>query len=222
MNLYLIFNIIIGACLASHACVIYDRYDLDLSFANSLRSKCSKCLTTLSMLDKLPIISYLKLHGKCRYCKNELPIHLLIIELIGAISFTDLKFTQQSLFEFLFRFFLLLIAIFDYYEKEFPTFFLAPLLIISLNQSNQNLINYIISVLPIAIIMIIFVYLRKVGSGDLFIYLILSINYGAIITNMIFLLACILFILIFLIERNGREVPFVPYIYTATILINLL
>ncbi|MDE7055786.1 MAG: prepilin peptidase, partial [Lactobacillus sp.] len=49
----------IGACLASHAGVICDRY-LKEDFLFS-RSKCSSCQFNLSLLEEIPFLSYLLL-----------------------------------------------------------------------------------------------------------------------------------------------------------------
>ena len=218
--LQILFNFFIGAALASHAGVIYDRYNLeDFAFT---RSKCASCKMPLSLLDEIPIISFLLLKGKCRNCNQEIPPHLFIIEFIGGLSFIDLNFNVPSIFEFLFRFFLLIIAIFDYYEKEFPTIFLIPLVIISFGQFDAQLLYNLVLLLPLAIIMFIFAIKGKMGFGDLYLYLILSIHYGSMSSNIAFLVASILSIIVYLLEKQNDSIPFIPYIYVGVLFANLL
>lgn len=50
------------------------------------RSYCPNCNHKLSFLDMIPILSYLFLGGKCRYCKQKIRIRYLLLEVAtGAI-----------------------------------------------------------------------------------------------------------------------------------------
>jgi leader peptidase (prepilin peptidase)/N-methyltransferase len=215
----LLFNFFIGTCLASHAGVVCDRYgQADFIFS---RSRCSHCLHQLTLLDELPLISYFLLKGRCRYCQNAIPRTLLIIELIGGLSFIDLNLlAAANLYELLFRFFLLTIALFDYQEQEFPTPFLLPLAFIACLQLQEPLFNLIMA-LPAVIVMLILVLKNKLGSGDLLIYLLLTLYYGSMTSSLIFLIAAILFIIIYLFSQEKQAVAFVPHIYAALIIVQL-
>jgi leader peptidase (prepilin peptidase)/N-methyltransferase len=48
------------------------------------RSHCDYCQTTLGAKDLVPILSYIWLRGKCRYCGQAIGISALYIELISA------------------------------------------------------------------------------------------------------------------------------------------
>lgn len=50
-------------------------------------SYCPKCNHKLSFLDMMPILSYIFLKGRCRYCKNKISPRYLIIEALCGISF---------------------------------------------------------------------------------------------------------------------------------------
>ncbi len=50
-------------------------------------SYCPKCNHKLSFLDMVPILSYLFIGGKCRYCKAKISPRYFIIEILCGISF---------------------------------------------------------------------------------------------------------------------------------------
>lgn len=56
----------------------------ELSIAKG-RSMCPDCRHTLSWFDLLPIISWLMVAGRCRYCKKRISIQYPLVELLVAI-----------------------------------------------------------------------------------------------------------------------------------------
>lgn len=51
------------------------------------RSYCPNCNHKLGVLDLIPILSYLLLRGKCRYCKQKIRIRYLVLELATGLIF---------------------------------------------------------------------------------------------------------------------------------------
>ena len=51
------------------------------------RSYCPKCNHRLEFLDLIPVLSYIFLGGKCRYCKDKIRPRYLILELTSGIIF---------------------------------------------------------------------------------------------------------------------------------------
>ena len=51
------------------------------------RSYCPNCGHKLSFWDMIPVLSYIFLGGKCRYCKKKIRIRYLILEILSGISF---------------------------------------------------------------------------------------------------------------------------------------
>ena len=49
------------------------------------RSYCPKCNHKLTFFDMIPVLSYLFLGGKCRYCKEKIRIRYLLLELLSGI-----------------------------------------------------------------------------------------------------------------------------------------
>lgn len=51
------------------------------------RSKCPKCKKTIRALDNIPLLSYLILRGRCRYCGEKIAITYPVVEMITGILF---------------------------------------------------------------------------------------------------------------------------------------
>lgn len=51
------------------------------------RSKCANCQTVLVWQDLIPILSYLILRRRCRYCKNKISVRYIAIESLTALAF---------------------------------------------------------------------------------------------------------------------------------------
>ena len=51
------------------------------------RSYCPKCNHKLSFWDMIPILSYVFLGGKCRYCKQKIRPRYLLLEILSGIVF---------------------------------------------------------------------------------------------------------------------------------------
>lgn len=88
MVVFLVF--IFGAFLGSFLNVLIDRLSTDRPFVNG-RSYCEHCKKTLQPRDLIPLVSYLLLKGKCRYCKKKIPFRLFFVELLTGITFVLLS-----------------------------------------------------------------------------------------------------------------------------------
>ena len=51
------------------------------------RSYCPKCNHKLTFLDMIPILSYVFLGGKCRYCKEKIRPRYILLEILSGIVF---------------------------------------------------------------------------------------------------------------------------------------
>src|SRR3989338_11512033 len=80
-----IFIGICGLLFGSFLNVLADR----LSFGKTIlgRSKCDSCKHELAWNDLLPIVSYIVLQGKCRYCKAPFSLQYPLVELFTGVIF---------------------------------------------------------------------------------------------------------------------------------------
>lgn len=90
---FLIF--IIGLFVGSFLLVLIDRLPKSEPVVNS-RSKCDFCGHILSVLDLVPVLSYVYLQGRCRYCKKKLSVSYPAFEFFTAFSFTVLYILSSS------------------------------------------------------------------------------------------------------------------------------
>jgi leader peptidase (prepilin peptidase) / N-methyltransferase len=84
--LILIIIFIFGTDIGSFLNVLIDRLPINKSPWQG-RSKCDYCKKTLSPIDLIPIISFLFLKGKCRYCHKKLSVQYPFIECLTGSMF---------------------------------------------------------------------------------------------------------------------------------------
>ncbi len=75
---------IMGAAVGSFLALVADRLPLDEDIIRK-PSQCRNCQAPIIWRDKLPMLSYLMLGGRCRSCKATIPKRLFYIETAGAV-----------------------------------------------------------------------------------------------------------------------------------------
>jgi len=131
------FGFLFGATFGSFVTAAVYRIKDKRSLVND-RSECEECHKKLKWYDNIPILSYMILRGKCRYCKSKIGIHYPITELISAtyVASLTLLLTFQkidlSLFilYIIFGIVLLIIVLSDYLFLEIPNITQILILII--------------------------------------------------------------------------------------------
>jgi leader peptidase (prepilin peptidase)/N-methyltransferase len=83
--IYLIISFVFGACIGSFLNVLILRLPQEESING--RSECPHCKHELQALDLIPVLSFIFLRGKCRYCGKKISPRYWIIELITASLF---------------------------------------------------------------------------------------------------------------------------------------
>ena len=121
---------LIGAVIGSFVNVVCVREAKGEDFVHG-RSYCPHCHHSLHALDLLPILSYLFLRGKCRYCKQSIYIRYFIVEIIFSILFCLVSYLKSPL-EIVGYFFCticMLIALmdFDSYEVDLRLLFILAI-----------------------------------------------------------------------------------------------
>ncbi|MCL4392585.1 prepilin peptidase [Patescibacteria group bacterium] len=82
----LLFSFLLGAIVGSFLNATVLRVRGKESFVKG-RSYCPHCKHSLSLFDLIPIFSFLVLKGRCRYCKENISIQYLLMEIITGIIF---------------------------------------------------------------------------------------------------------------------------------------
>ena len=77
---------LLGLAVGSFLNVCIDRLPQNESIVNP-PSHCSVCQHKLAAKDLIPVLSYLRLRGRCRYCQAAIPRRLFWVELATAVTF---------------------------------------------------------------------------------------------------------------------------------------
>lgn len=84
--IYLVFFFLLGLVMGSFFCVVGLRLVREENFVTG-RSYCDSCHHELYPKDLIPLISFISLKGRCRYCKNKISPLSFFIELFTGILF---------------------------------------------------------------------------------------------------------------------------------------
>jgi len=121
-----IFGLIIGSFLN---CVIY-RLQNKKSFVRG-RSFCPHCKHTLLWYDLIPVLSYLALAGRCRYCKKPISLQYPLVELATGILFVSMAnfdHVIQTFYFFIIISFLVIIFVYDLRTYIIPDKVVLPVI----------------------------------------------------------------------------------------------
>ena len=77
---------IFGLCVGSFLNVLADRLPREESVVKG-RSHCEKCRKELTWRDLIPLVSFVFLKGKCRYCRIRLSLYYPTVELTTGVMF---------------------------------------------------------------------------------------------------------------------------------------
>src|SRR3989344_4493922 len=117
MSLQILTAAVLGLIVGSFLNAVIYRLNVRRSIAEA-HSVCPHCKHKLAAVDLIPIVSFILLHGRCRYCKKSISIQYPLVELATATAFI-LVFTQlptpnsQLLFNLIFASFLIIIFVYD-------------------------------------------------------------------------------------------------------------
>ena len=111
MLIILLFLFLIGLFIGSFLGVVSDRLPLNKTIVKG-RSYCDFCKKELAWYDLIPVLSFVILSGKCRYCKKKLPFFYPVIELFTGFLFLLTGYLFIGLGIFALIFYLLIVCIF--------------------------------------------------------------------------------------------------------------
>ncbi len=187
MNCILI--IIIGLVIGSFLNVCIYRIPLEKSISYP-PSHCGSCNHRLKPMDLIPVISYLFLKGRCKYCKEKISITYPLIEILNAVLYLIIFYNYGLTFDFvkysLLSSLLIVIGIIDYKTQDIYTvtiifgvissiIFMAIDFFVNKNAISTYVLGGLIGFLALAIIVII---TKGMGIGDAEITLVCGLFLG--------------------------------------------
>ncbi|WP_204243401.1 prepilin peptidase [Mammaliicoccus sciuri] len=194
------------------------------------QSVCESCYTILKPIDLIPVVSYVALRGKCRYCKKRIPISLLICEVLFGILFLIpiLSFVQLNPLLYYFSIiFLIPLSIYDFHHFVIPNHVLIIMLVWSIYLFGITVEHFFYALFIILILHVLyFVSKGGLGYGDIKLFsllsLILPVSHFILCFMFTFIFAGILTTLYVCITRNKiQKVPLVPFMTLAVIFVQL-
>ncbi|MEP7272509.1 MAG: prepilin peptidase [Acidobacteriota bacterium] len=123
---------VIGLLIGSFLNVVIHRIPLGLSIVVP-RSSCPSCSKPVAALDNIPILSFLLLRGRCRYCKERISGVYPLVELTTAVLFSLLVWLHgpSVLAEMWFASVMLVLAVIDARHHILPDRITYPSLVIA-------------------------------------------------------------------------------------------
>ena len=127
---------ILGLCIGSFLNVCIYRLPASTSIVDPPRSICPNCNSPIPFNDNIPVLSYLCLKGRCRYCNTRISFRYPLVEFITGIAAVNVFFmwgvTLEGLIYFVFISSLIVITFIDMDHKIIPDIITLPGILLGL------------------------------------------------------------------------------------------
>ena len=124
-----------GLAWGSFLNVLIYRIPRDMSILKPA-SSCPSCRKKIKVYDNIPVISYLILGGKCRYCKARIPLSYPLVEVLTPLSFILLYLHYSLSFFFfascIFASAMIVLGFIDFFHQIIPDQITLPGLVLAL------------------------------------------------------------------------------------------
>lgn len=231
--LYLIIFFILGLFMGSFYTVIGLRSPKHENYLTG-RSYCDKCRHTLSFLDMIPILSYILLRGKCRYCKEKIDPLSTYMELftgvLFALSYAIFGITYGLLIALGIVSMLIIISVSDisyYIIPDEVLIFFAGYFLITLTLCNgvmstlSNILSGFIVFLVMYTIMLLGNFLFKkesLGGGDIKLMFVVGLILSPLPSLFVIFFGSLIALpisILILIRKKTKMIPFGPFLLIA-------
>lgn len=238
MIFFLVLFFIIGCAVGSFLNVVIDRVSAGQSILG--RSYCDHCRATLKTIDLIPIVSFVGLGGRCRYCRRPIswqyPLVEAVVGILFALSFYTL--VANGIFQivtltyyFLILSILVVVAAVDVKFSLIPTSFVFAGALVSLfyNYFNLDSWRFVTAVLAALVVALVFLLIvavtggRGMGSGDAPLAFLVSLILGwpLALVAMFWAFAAgaiwAIFLLVSHQKKFGQAIPFGPFLATGAV-----
>lgn len=228
--LYLIIFFVLGLLMGSFFTVVGTRLPNGEKFLTG-RSHCDKCKHDLSLLDMIPIISYIFLRGRCRYCKAKIDDLSSYMEFFTGVLFALAYFVFGFSYELFIALgivaMLIIISVSDIsyliIPDEILIFFSGYFLIIyTLKDGVLWALTHLVTGMVLFAIMYFIMILgnklfkkETLGGGDVKMMFVFGIVLHPLLGLIVIFIGSLLALpvsLILLFKNNQRLVPFGPFL----------
>ncbi|MGH2331104.1 prepilin peptidase [Thermoanaerobacter mathranii] len=236
------FLFVIGTIIGSFLNVVIYRIPEGKSIIYPPNSFCPKCGHKLSPLDLIPVLSWLFLKGRCRYCGEPISIQYPLVELLTGtlyvFVFSVYGISIKIITGLILVSVLIAVSFIDIKYKEIPTeititgfilvlaAYIFSLIIGIMNI--QEFLDYLYGFLFAGAVMFIFVLPGWMGGGDFklsaFIGFVIGFKLTPVFLSFLFVIGGLSSIaqMIFTKKFVEKYVPFAPYLALGSIIALLL
>ena len=221
LSVTIIYGVIIGSFLIVCIYRIPGNESIVLS-----RSHCMSCGKQIKWYDLVPLISFLVLRGKCRYCKTKLSWQYPAVEALNGILYGIIVlvngFNATSILYCLATSALLVLSVIDWRTYEIPpslNIFIGILGIIRLALDYTHWYNYVIGLVSVSGFLLLILLItrgRGMGGGDVKLMAVTGLLLGWRLIILSLGLGCILgsvnHITLMHVTDKDRVLAFGPYL----------
>ncbi len=202
------------------------------------RSHCPSCGHVLNALDLFPLLSWLMLKGRCRYCHAPISARYPITEAVSMVIYVTIflryGFTIDTIQFIILSSLLFTASLVDLDIMEIPDRMLVLASLASLLRLTHGLsvlpdmlIGFAAVSVPLLILVLIAERILKrpaMGGGDIKLIAVLGLHFGALKTLLILIIACIVGLIGAAVSGRlkGSEFPFGPSIAIAAWIVMLI
>jgi len=200
-------------------------------------SHCPNCNRRLTVLDLIPVFSYLFLRGECRGCGSKIsfiyPMMELITGILFALAFWHFGWSWELAVALLFYSLLVVLTVSDLaymlIPDKFLLFFGIPLVILRIIEPlDPWWDSYLGAAVGFSLLLLIAIVSRGgMGGGDIKLFLVIGIVLGTINSLVVLAIASVIGLIFGLISlrlsKRGRKtpIPFGPSIAIAAVIVHL-
>jgi len=234
MNGFFIF--ILGLTLGSFLNVVIYRLNHGFSPLKG-RSFCPKCKKKIRWYDNLPLISFILLKGRCRFCHSPISWQYPLVELTTGLVFLVVYFIWNLsggnlvflFYQLLISSFLVAIFVSDLRYLTIPDELIWPAVFLSLffNWFNRSFLLFLVSGLGAAGIFLFLALITKgrgMGGGDVKLVFLMGLVLGwsGILISLYwaFLTGAMTGVILILLGKKhfGQHIPFGPFLASGALL----
>ncbi len=196
------------------------------------RSHCMSCNHQLKWYDLVPLISWLTLAGKCRYCKTKISNQYPLVEFINGVGYVLIFYINginvDSILFALCTSALLVLSVIDIRTQEIPVsinIFILVLGIIRFLINRNDPLEYIFGFFAVSGFLLLLYMITKgrgIGGGDIKLMAVagLLIGFQSIIVALILgcILGSVIHIFLMVALKKGNVLAFGPYLSMGIII----
>ena len=220
----------LGLVIGSFLNVVIYRLPRGLGYVRG-RSFCPKCKHKINWFDNVPVISFLILKGRCRFCGRKISWRYPLIELLAGALFYLSYLSHLSFLSYLLICGLVVIFFVDLEHQIIPDEIVIPLSVLFLGYRLLTNIQYLISnFLITGIVSFLFLYLihlltkgRGMGLGDVKLAFLMGLVLGfpkiVVAFYLAFLTGAFVGVILILLSRAKlkQKIAFGPFLVFGTI-----